>query len=228
MKTSQYILLSFLGFVFAATLVLFADSKNGEKVNGNVFGETIPETRLEAFSVIVAEKKANITIKNDSVNSMSALLFQTDSVFQLPEYKIINDTLFISKSGYAAKTIIKCHAVKTIIGRSNSNIQLGNYKTDSLSIYLDKSRVNGWIKNSPMDFVTIEALNKSNLSLTFNRSSINMSKLKVDNSSVNFFNNNSSINQVSAVLSSKANMRLIRPVKLDVNCDLSSRYWINN
>ena len=163
MKTSQYILLSFLGFVFAAALVLFADSKNGEKVNGNVFGETIPETRLEAFSVIVAEKKANITIKNDSVNSMSALLFQTDSVFQLPEYKIINDTLFISKSGYAAKTIIKCHAVKTIIGRSNSNIQLGNYKTDSLSIYLDKSRVNGWIKNSPMDFVTIEALNKSNL-----------------------------------------------------------------
>jgi len=97
-----------------------------------------------------------------------------------------------------------------------------------LSIYLDKSRVNGWIKNSPMDFVTIEALNKSNLSLTFNRSSINMSKLKADNSSVNFFNNNSSINQVSAVLSSKANMRLVRPVKLDVNCDPSSRYWINN
>lgn len=228
MKTSQYILLSFLGFVFAATLVFFADSKNGKKVNVNVFGETIPETRLEAFSVIVAEKKANITIKNDSVNSMSALLFETDSVFQLPKYKIINDTLFISKSGYAAKTIIKCHAVKTIIGRSNSNIQLGNYKTDSLSIHLDKSRINGWIKNSPMDFVAIEIHNKSNMTVTLNRSSIKNAHLKIDNSEVFLNNNKSSLNQVSAALSNKGNMRLFRPVKLEVDCDLSSRYWINN
>jgi len=226
MKTSQYILLSFLGFVFAATLVLYADSKNGKKVN--VFGETISETRLEAFSVIVAEKKANITIKNDAVNSMSARLFETDKVFSLPEYKIINDTLFVSKSGYNAKTIIKCHAVKTIIGRNNSNIQLDNYKTDSLSIHLDKSRVTGWIKNSPLNFVAIEAHNKSNMTLTLNRSSIKNAHLKIDNSEVFFKNNKSALKQVSAVLSNKGNMRLLRPVKLEVDCDLSSRYWISN
>lgn len=226
MKTSQYILLSFLGFIIATTLVLYADSIG--KKNNSVFGETIPDKNLEAFSVIVAENKANITIKNNSVNTMSALLFKTDSVFELPEYKIINDTLFVSKSGYAAKTIIKCHSVKTIVGRKNSNIYLDNYKSDSLSVNLDKSRITGWVKDKPMDFIAIKAHNKSNMSLNLNHSSINQSKLKVDNSVVNFNNNKSALNKLSATLSSKANIRIIRPVKLEVDCDESSRYWIMN
>lgn len=225
MKISQYILPAFLGFVFTATLVLFADSKNAEKIN--VFGATIPEKNLEAFSVIVAENEANITIKNDSVNTMSALLFKTDSVSELPKYKIANDTLFVSKSGYNAKTVIKCHGVKTIIGRKKSNINLDNYTTDSLSLRLNKSRVSVWNKNISMAFINVVANDKSNLTFYINNSRINQTKLKVDNSVVSF-SNKSLLNRLTAVLTSKSNMRVGKVEKLKVDCDNSSKYWVSN
>lgn len=52
--------------------------------------------------------------------------------------------------------------------------------------------------------------------------------VRLDNSSVHFHNNIVVLNQVCEVFSSQADMRLLRPVKLEVDCDLSSRYWINN
>ena len=235
MKTSQYILFSFIGFIVITVLVLFIDSIGKEDyyrlphLNEKVkLGTTIPKKHLDNFSVIVAENKADIIIRNDTINnenSISAKLFETDSVYILPKHRIINDTLYISKSEYAAKTLITCNTIKTVIGRDGSSIHLGTYKADSLSIYLDKSKITGWLSNKVINYIAIEAYNKSDLSFSLSKTNINNSTLKVDNSQVSIaYNKKSKIQNLLAVLKNKSFISINKVEKLEIICDTLSSY----
>jgi len=225
MKISQYILLSFIGFLVSAVLVLYIDSVNAPShLNGSV---TIPKKHLGNFSVIVAQDEANITIKNNSINTIGATLFIVDSVPKLPEYKIINDTLFISKSAYRGKTDIHCKSVKTVVGQKKSHILFKDYKTDSLSVYANNSTVRGWLVNKQMQYINIEASNNTDMSVIVNQP-INDCTLKIDSSRVRLHGQKSKVNNLNALLKNKANMHLKKVEKINLDCDSLSTYQIYN
>ncbi|WP_308991399.1 hypothetical protein QLS71_005120 [Mariniflexile litorale] len=234
MKTSQYLLLSFFGFITIATLVLYIDSReaytlrlagNPKDYNYSFAGKLIPPVNLESFSVIVADPEAKIQIESDSVNTMSALFFQRDTILKLPEYKILNDTLYVSKSNGSANTIIKCKSVKSIVGKKDSNIYLINFDSDSLLVTLIGSKLNGNIKNKLIGYVEIKANKKSEMYL--NQSNINSIKLNIDNSKIYFMGRND-IKTFKAVLTNNAQLQTSKSKKLIIDCDVSSKYSILN
>ncbi|MFI1744421.1 hypothetical protein [Thalassobellus sediminis] len=232
MKTSQYILLSFFGFIITAILVLYIDSKdaytlkqegNPKGYNSSLNRKSIPPKSLKSFSVIVAELDANLQIESDSVNSMSAVLFKKDTVFNLPEYKILNDTLYVSKGNYVAPTIIKCKSVKSIVGKKESSIYLNNLKSDSLFITLNNSKLNGKLENKLIDYIDVDVKNKSNLSLNVSKSNVSLTKLNMNNSKVYLYRSNL-FKTLNAKLVNKADLHIGKIEKLIIECDASSRY----
>ena len=185
MKTSKYILFSFLGFTFCITMLLFSYSLDEKyKFNDTIEPFTIAEEKLPYFSIIVAEKGANIRLRKHKTNTILANVSEKDKGKKLPKYTISNDTLYIYKNDYESKTNINFTTLKGIIGKEGSDIHIGHFNTDSLFIRLHKSKVRGWLIKNSIDFIDLKAYNKSEFRYSLNSSTIKNFNVKVNNSNV--------------------------------------------
>ena len=198
MKTSQYILISFFGFIIAAMLVLYTDSlkvnKNNRIIDYNNSGKIIEYNRLTpkelgSFSAIVAESEADILIMQDSINSVVSWHLEDGHSSELPNYKIINDTLFVSKTDTPSQTTIRCQSLHSIVGQNKSSIFIKNFSIDSLSFNLDGSRVNVAINGQSVKRLEMIAKNKSVLSFQINQSDIGFMQIDVNDSRLDIYGN---------------------------------------
>jgi len=147
MKTSNKILLSFLIFIFSGIILLYAGSKYFTEFY-NTKDLTHQKKPLLPFSVIVAEPGAIFSIKNGKENFISHT-YKKGTVPNI-DYAVRNDTLFITfvkpKQDQVKQTnnltYIYCTNIKSIIAKENSDIYLDKFETDSLSIKMNKSKLN--------------------------------------------------------------------------------------
>lgn len=189
MKTSQYILISFFGFLITAMLVLYVDSLKAYNDNQAIMAEykNIPPVDLEPFSTIVSGAHANIRIEQDSAYSLG-LGFTMDGVIpQLAAYRVANDTLFILESDRSVRsqTLIRCKSLHSIVGERESSVSLRSFKTDSLHISLNESQLSGAIKKMDIKILDLHINNESRLYLDLEQSRINSGILRGSNSDIN-------------------------------------------
>lgn len=231
MRTSQYILFSFFGFIILAVLVLYIDSVDAAKDNMSELIEhrtKFPPKNLKSFSVIVAKPHSSIQIIKDSTNSISIGYMMEGKTYEFPKYEIVNDTLFISESVTPTESVIRCKSLHSIIGQNKSNISLNNFTADHLSIHLNGSRLNGGLNNQTIDSLELIINNGSRLSLSLNQSKIDFGKLKGSNSHIELYgSNNFHIIEVELENSSEFSVSGKRD-KLIINSDTSSKYNIRN
>ena len=93
MKTSNYIAISFLIFLFGGILLLFVGAKNYE---ANEIASTLTQVQKTAsFSVVVAEPGAYLVLKNGKEFSISQK-YKKDNGPNFAPFEVRNDTLFVS------------------------------------------------------------------------------------------------------------------------------------
>ncbi len=131
MKISNLIILAFAVIVIGSLLVLFIDSKyHNENENSNFEKKTYP---LADFSVVVAEKEANIQLDYGQKNEID-VEYQKNEIpekLNLKIYKLCNDTLYIYGG---LRTFVKSNNLKSIIAQKTRWFGLGQFKYDSLKV----------------------------------------------------------------------------------------------
>lgn len=233
MKPSQFILISFFVFLFAAVLVLYIDSfkaYNDNQAKLTEYKNIFPPKELKPFSTIVAGAHSNIKIIQDSIYSLSIGFTMKDIPPKLSEYKIVNDTLFILESDIQAQTqtVIRCRSIHSIIGKSNSDISFKNFKTDSLYIHLEESSLQGTLNKLGINALELHINNGSRLHLSLNQSKIGVGILKSNNSDINLTGENTfHLLNIELENNSVLSLSGIRD-KLYIKSDTSSRYNIRN
>ncbi len=168
MKTSNKILLSFFIFLFGGIVLLFIGAKYFKDAYGNEDNFLTQEKPLNTFSVVVAETGANFVLKSGTKNKIIQNYLK-DAVPNFAPYVVRNDTLFVysvkkeqsnkqgqSEGGYfIIVPEIFCQNVKSIVAKENSEVRLNEFQTDSLSINLNKAKLN-WTFDKVV-FVSIQA-----------------------------------------------------------------------
>lgn len=153
MKTSNILFISFLLFLFGGIIFLCVGSKYYEVINDPAnFAKEEKETA--PFSVVVAEPGAFFYLRNAKENKI-VQSYTKGSEVNFPPYIVRNDTLFVSSrhpikdlaENYSVATDIFCVAIKNIVIRENSNINLIDFKADSLNISINKSKLDLRFKN---------------------------------------------------------------------------------
>ena len=212
MKTSNYILFSFLIFLFGGILWLFVGAKNYEANEKNATLTQVKKTA--AFSIVVAEPGAYLVLKNGDENKISQKYKKLEKS-NFASFEVRNDTLFVSatKLKFQGKWLtvpeVYCKNLKTIIAKENSNINLDNYSVDSLSVHLDKSYLHWQLDKSSYlkvvaqkSLLNIDGQSVGTLNLQLNetrldmflKSDINLINGNLTNHSKLYFNLNGRIN----------------------------------
>jgi|GEM_PF-1120058 len=139
MKTSKYITLSYLIFLFGGIIVLFLAAKLDPKANLTV--KSLLETKaLGSFSVVVAEPGVRLIIKHDSISKI--LGFHNEgTICKFPPYELRNDTLFFRsypKSDFPWIQV-DCNGIKSFQVKADASVRLDEFQGDTLKIKLDRA-----------------------------------------------------------------------------------------
>jgi len=142
MKTSKFISISYLIFLFGGIFVLFLAAKIHSN-HEDAINWTWQEKALKSFSIVVAGPGAEFTLK-DAQYPRIGLSFQKGDTCLFPSYGIRNDTLFVySYSGKVKPKVLTifCSGIKTIVGKENSTILMEQFRDDSLVSEAGKSKI---------------------------------------------------------------------------------------
>ncbi|MFA9193911.1 hypothetical protein AAGV33_05790 [Flavobacterium sp. FBOR7N2.3] len=153
MKTSNILFISFLIFLFGGIIFLCVGSKYYEVINDPA-NFSRKEKKIATFSVVVAEPGAFFYLRNAKENKI-VQSSKKGSVANFPTYIVRNDTLFVSSrkpikdlaENYSVATDIFCVALKKIVAKENSNVNLMDFNADTLNISTIKSRLDLRFKN---------------------------------------------------------------------------------
>lgn len=139
MKTSNFISISYLIFLFGGIIVLFSAAKLNPKADLTV--KSLLETKaLGSFSVVVAEPGVRLIITHDSISKILAI-HKERTLSKFPPYELRNDTLFFlpyPKSEFPWIEI-RCDGIKSFSLKENSHIRLAEFQGDTLMIKLDRA-----------------------------------------------------------------------------------------
>ncbi len=139
MKTSNYISISYLIFLFGGIIALFSAAKLNPQADLPV--KSLLETKaLGSFSVVVAEPGVRLIIKHDSISKI--LGFHNEgNICKFPPYELRNDTVFFlsyPKSDFPWIQI-GCNGVKSFLLKEKADLRLDEFQGDTLIIKLDKA-----------------------------------------------------------------------------------------
>ncbi|MEN8122682.1 MAG: hypothetical protein ABFS35_20240 [Bacteroidota bacterium] len=220
MKTSKYILIAFLIFIFGGLLSLYIFSKLHKEKHLEF---TKVEEKLNNFSVIVAEEGAGFYLVPDSVFKIGASLFENDSSFHFPVYIVENDTLYIQALNYKYSRLkINCNSVNTIIGKSKNRIDFNHFAADSLMIEINNGEMYGSFSEKGVKNLRIKATDNSNIN--FNNSKIENIELTLYQSRASLYNND--VKTLDAKLFNKSNLFGMVVSKLYLQTDSTSNYRV--
>ncbi|RED47893.1 hypothetical protein [Seonamhaeicola aphaedonensis] len=230
MKTSKYIQVALLIFIFATTLVLFLDAKSItitpkplHKVKGYYDSKL-----LDDFSVIVAEKNSKFWIRNDSISSVYYQHRDKDgrskSDFGFECFSLKNDTLFVSSVDENYWLYVNTQSVNKIIGKENSEIGLSGYYSDTLNITITKAKIKGSLRNDSINVLKIDANNHSDIS--FGR--ITRKVIDSITKEEKFIPLNDKLKEAEITLKDHSKIKITKPQKLIIESDDTSHYTIFN
>lgn len=219
MKTSKIIIIAFFTFIIAGMLTLFTSSKMHEKyTEQNIYHK---DFALPEFSVIVAEKGADIHIDHSDTTKVSIECFRNRKV-PSKMYEIVSDTLHIYGG---LRTFVKCKNIKSIVTHNAFWVGLFRFRPDSLTInatggnfYFDNNGINEksfniGITAKEYAFVEIKNINGNNISFKSNNSSLSLQ---------------CKINALSAKLANHASLSSSMPQTVQLERDSSSTIQIYN
>lgn len=221
MKTSNYIILSFFVFLFGGIFVLFLAAKIDPL--GSFQHEFITEEKvIDNFSVVVAEPGANIRIKSGDIPKVGLYYLKGDTC-TLPSFIVRNDTLFVGsnppKNKYWSTNVI-CRQVNSIAGRAKSQINVEEFKFDTLQVRLDKT-----------DFRYFGVKNSSGFSLKLiaNESYINIRSASVNNLDISINHTQldgweNRIKNLSGKLNENSRVSMDKIGKISLETDSTSSY----
>lgn len=240
MKRSNILIISFIIFILSGMLVLFIFTKNYEKnhdIDPASKNFKTEEIGLPAFKVIVAEPDTKFNIISGDFNKLIISDLIQSEKKPLP-YVIINDTLrviekFNISNNYNNRTLtIYCSNVKTIVAGNNSEINIDNFDSDSLTILADKGMVLFGFDDDGYDNPTLS--NIKNLTLIAkNKSTITIHEMNIENAIIKTKNSEiliqsaNKINKMSAKLSDSSKLNNFdkdcKEIEMDIKTDKSSK-----
>jgi hypothetical protein len=136
MKISNIIITALAITVIASMMVLFIDAKNHQNYkNPNIETKTF---LLSDFTVVVAEKGADVHINSSDTNSI-AIEYIKNQVVKNQLYKQKNDTLFVYGG---LRTFVKCSKLKAIQANKAFWVGVIQFKLDSLDVTINSGRLN--------------------------------------------------------------------------------------
>ncbi|WP_163407700.1 hypothetical protein [Flavobacterium ajazii] len=225
MKTSNIIISSFLIFLFGGILLLYIGSKYYKSYDDPAYflGEEKP---LYPFSVVVAEPGAVFHLVNGKENKIHQL-YLPGTVPNIKSFKVRNDTLFVvseePKKGRLKHTRnvteIVCTHIKSVVAKENSDIRIMKFRTDTLNIITDKSKLD-WRFDKAM-YALIQS-KESSIHLDGDLESAN---LKLDKTAL-YVNSKQAIKDVSGFLINDSffDVAINGKIRLDVD-KTSSMYF---
>lgn len=223
MKTSNYIFISFLIFLFGGITLLFIGSKYYKGIDDKS-NFSIQEKKTAPFSVVVAEPGAFLVLKSGREFSVSQS-YKKGSVPHFASFEVRNDTLFMSavKSKIDGEWFIVpevyCKNVKYIIAKEKANVSLRNYQVDSLFVNLNKSDLSGNLNKTV--FVSFTSKNSY---VRFKSENIQKLELQLDKTELNI-DSKKSIETVLGSLKNKSILNCSIDGKISLEVDKSSQMF---
>lgn len=224
MKTSNYISIAFLAFLFGGIFLLFLTTKLDSRANENTKKEVF-EKSLGSFSVIVAEARADFRIKSGTPSKISNNYLKGETA-AFPPYIVRNDTLFVSAFPENVKVYnveVSCAKIKCIEGKEKSNIVLEEFSGDSLLLKLSGTEFSQFAATSSGN-VSLQVI-ADNSSVRIGNSSLKNLDLQLIKTEMTVWNTNIANLSGSLKESSYLSLRTISKINLEV--DSSSSYRLN-
>ncbi len=180
MKTSFKILIPTLLFMFIMVFAIFVNVK--AEVNKYVTGEIkIKKNKLANFSNIVVNTKSTVNLYLANENTIYGEI-------DLNNYKVLNDTLYITDTNYVKLDFIN---IKSITSNSGSNIIIDSINTKKMNIYSSNNSTID-IKKGVINSITISS-DSSSIYL----SKCNLKKIEGELRNNSFMRFNSRINSIN-------------------------------
>jgi len=237
MKRSNILIISFFIFILSGMLALFIFTKIYEKNHKNGPDKKFKTEVIDLphFTVIVAEPESKFQIISGDSNKIIINDLIKSEKKPLP-YVIKNDTLRISekynKKNNNRALIIYCSNVKTIIAGNTSEINVDNYKSDSLTILADKGIILFGFDDDGYDNPTLSNI-KNFTFIAKNKSELTIHEMNIDNAVIRMKNSRTEImsmnkiNKLSAVLSDSSRLtnqdKDCKEMEIELKADKSSR-----
>ena len=178
---------------------------------------------LDDFSVIVVKDDAKINLVKDSINSViSKYKYKRKEKYNFEEIAVKNDTLFISKVDSKYKIIVNVKSVKKIIGLKNSTIWFNRYYSDTVDVYLTKSKLHGSLKSTLINSFKVTANNQSKINL------YEISKKVLDSvtEKYSFKTQKLIFKEAEIILKNKSTLFMPKPLRLVIDADSLSTYRV--
>ncbi len=224
MKTSKFISISYLIFLFGGIFVLFLAAKIHSN-HEDAINWTWQEKALKSFSIVVAGPGAEFTLK-DAQYPRIGLSFQKGDTCLFPSYGIRNDTLFVySYSGKVKPKVLTifCSGIKTIVGKENSTILMEQFRDDSLVVKLEKAKFRYFPNNANLNrFSMILLASQSNINIgaaNFNMLEVNLKQSQLTGRTM-------SVHSLSGVLNDHSSLVMGHTNKIRLDADSTSTYHV--
>jgi len=205
MKTSNYISISYLIFLFGGIIVLFSAAKLNPKA-GYIVRSFMETKALGSFSVVVAEPGVRLIIKHDSISKI--LGFHNEgTICKFPPYELRNDTLFfLSYPQPDFQWIqVECNGIKTFLVKENASVRLDEFQGDTLMIKLERATFSCYFdKDEKKNFVLSVISKESQIQLI--KPDISKLNIQLNHTIMRAYSN--SIGALSGSLKNKSWLRI--------------------
>lgn len=224
MKTSNYIIIAFLIFLFGGILTLFVCAKLNPEASRSREYETL-EKPSDPFSVIVANSGVNLFVKKGEINKLGIYFLKGEEAI-FPPYEVRNDTLFVGafpKSERRTSLHVFCTNVRSIEGKTNSEIAWEQFTGDSLSVKLNNAGFRHYSRTKT---------SSAALQIIANNSSVQLGDISIENLDIQLNKTemnvwNSSVGELSGTLTESSKLSMGRISKISLEVDPSSSYNLN-
>lgn len=226
MKTSNYIIISFFVFLFGGVFVLFLAAKIDPR--GSYNQEFLShEKALDNFSVVVAERGANIRLKSGQTSKMS-LQYPKGDTCALPPFIVRNDTLFVSSyldKEKQREVSVYCNSLKSIQEKDSAKVTIEKqFEADTLLVKLQNAEFSHFSEsNSPKRICLTLIAYQSEVYI----GDTNFDKLEIQLNNTNMNVWNSSIVCLSGTLKDQSKLSAEASNKLNLETDSTSTYQLS-
>lgn len=233
MKTSNYILISFLIVFIGGNFISHLAAKNNITVLVKPNNKTLVPQKTGAFSVVVAEPSVHVKFIGAGDENSIFTVNRHGENYIPSEYLVRNDTLFVSAKKNDSDDIdvnfIRAKFLKSVVGKENSNITIGVISDEHLLIKLDHAKLMIGARNSSylvgVGSIAVQA-NESDIRYE----DFGLQKLDLNLIHSNFISGYNTPYTMSGSAKGASNVTVdgSRPDKIDLKIDKSSSCYIRN
>lgn len=220
MKTSKIIFVSLLSIIAFFILAAFVDIRMGSDA-GTTAGKKTEKQMMPSFKVLCVDEGYIDLIQNDS--SFIEVTWYKDSLPPHVNYSMKGDTLFISDIERSVHVSINSDNLLESIRARNSNVTIGQFVSDRLSLDIDGSYI--WFNH---DKSSVQKLDIS----AINHSSVNSVDFMVDSMGVALQNSEMDLSiiakTINGTLSDSSRMNTRQPEEILLKRDATSEFNVNN